>query len=145
MPEAFTVVFQVIVGENFLGVVLSAIRAVGWGSIAYFLILIIVGKYLLVQLFLAIILGAFGQAREQTNYQHLASRFIISKILKKKKPRGLNFKSIFPLSSPGKSGGNFYLLIPISNLLIDKSLSSMIEKHRAQIKDQAELDLFELF
>ena len=78
-------VFQVIIGEDILGVVLSAIRSVGWISMIYFTILIITGKYLLIQLFLAITLGNFEETRYRINYGHITSKLVIFKMLKRKK------------------------------------------------------------
>ena len=101
--EAYTVVFQVIVGEDVLGVVLSAIRATSWLSILYFIILIVTGKYVLIQLFLAITLGNFEEARVQVNYGYLTSRFIIFKMFKRKKTKKI--RSLASFTNIGQIGG----------------------------------------
>jgi len=94
LKEAYTVVFQVVVGEDVVGVVLSAIRATNWLSTLYFIILIVTGKYVLIQLFLAITLGNFEEARVQVNYGHLTSRFIIFRMFKRKKNQKASIYSV---------------------------------------------------
>ena len=71
-------------GEQFLEVVLSVIRAVGWTSIIYFLCLTITGKYLLLQMFLAVILGAFEEAREKVTFGQITSKAFVARILRKR-------------------------------------------------------------
>ena len=80
--QALTTVFQVLVGDNFLEVMLQALRANGWSGIVYFIFLILFGKYLLVQLYLAIILGLFEESRRKANYDESTSKAFISKILR---------------------------------------------------------------
>ena len=84
LKEAFTVIFQVIVGEGVLEVILSTIRATGWVSVIFFIIIIITGNYLLIQLFLAIILGAFAEARDKVNYGQATSKFVVARLFRKR-------------------------------------------------------------
>lgn len=77
-----TTVFQVLVGDDFLVVLLTGIRAIGWSAVVYFIFLVLIGKYLLIQLFLAIILGLFEDSRMKANYDQSTSKAFISKILR---------------------------------------------------------------
>merc|ERR1711871_1827506 len=57
---AFVSVFQVLTGENWNEVLYNGIRATGWAeSVIYFTLLNIVGAYIILNLFMAILLGQF--------------------------------------------------------------------------------------
>ncbi|KAA0176357.1 hypothetical protein FNF27_02053 [Cafeteria roenbergensis] len=59
---AFVTVFQVLTGENWNEVLFASKHAVGDIAVAYFVALTIVGNYLMLNLFLAILLGNFEKA-----------------------------------------------------------------------------------
>jgi hypothetical protein len=59
---AFVTVFQVLVGDGWTDVMFSCIRSVGWGSTVYFISLMVFGNIILLNLFLAIIIGNFEEA-----------------------------------------------------------------------------------
>lgn len=59
---AFVTVFQVLTGENWNEVLYAAVKAVGDIGIVYFVALNVVGNYLILNLFLAILLGNFERA-----------------------------------------------------------------------------------
>ncbi len=85
LKESYTVVLQVTIGEDFLEVMIDTMRAVGRSGFIYFITLILFGRYILGQMFLAIILGKFEDARNRINYAHLATKAFIAKIANKKK------------------------------------------------------------
>jgi hypothetical protein len=85
LKEAYTSVFQILVGENFNQVVFSAILALGWSSIIYFIFLVVTGKFLLLQMFLAVILGNFEEAREKVSLKKLTAKAVINRIMRKRK------------------------------------------------------------
>lgn len=134
LKEAYTVIFQVIVGEGVLEVILSTIRATGWVSVIFFIIIIITGNYLLIQLFLAIILGAFAEARDKVNYGQATSKFVVARLFQRKRTRKIESLTFIP-----PKGNNNICEIFVTQS-IDKLLGMMIEKHHAQIRSQAELE-----
>ncbi|CEM24784.1 unnamed protein product [Vitrella brassicaformis CCMP3155] len=64
--NSFITVFIVLSGENWNEVMIKTIRHVGYYSLIYFVLLLIVGNLILLNLFLAILLGSFTDARTQT-------------------------------------------------------------------------------
>jgi len=56
---AFVTVFQVLTGENWNTVMYDCIRGTSWAAAVYFLALIIMGDFIVLNLFLAILLGSF--------------------------------------------------------------------------------------
>jgi voltage-dependent calcium channel L type alpha-1D len=50
------------VGDGWNDVMYSCIRAVGWTSTIYFVSLVIIGNIILINLFLAILIGNFEEA-----------------------------------------------------------------------------------
>ncbi len=84
LKEAYTTVFQVLLGENFNEVVFSAIRGTGWTSVIYFMALVITGKFLLLQMYLAVILGQFESAREKTSFKHITAKAFITRIFRQR-------------------------------------------------------------
>lgn len=93
LASAFSLIFHIIMGENLLEAVVVTIKYTGWPSVIYFVILVITGRYILIQMFLAFVLGAFEASREKINFAHLASKAFISRMAKKKK------KTMGPLKS----------------------------------------------
>jgi voltage-dependent calcium channel L type alpha-1D len=56
---SFITVFQILTGENWNQVMGIGYHSVGWGSVIYFVSLLIIGNYILLNLFLAILLQHF--------------------------------------------------------------------------------------
>jgi hypothetical protein len=56
---AFVTIFQVLTGENWNTVMYDGWRATGWASVIYFLSLVVFGAFIVLNLFLAILLGNF--------------------------------------------------------------------------------------
>lgn len=83
-----TCVLHILLGENLTEIMIPTIRYAGWLSILYFIVLLVTGKYLLIQLFLGFVLGTFEISREKINFAHLASKAFISRMARnnKKKP-----------------------------------------------------------
>ena len=52
-------IFIILVGENWNEVMFDAINALGWVAAVYFVLLVIIGNFILLNLFLAILLGNF--------------------------------------------------------------------------------------
>jgi voltage-dependent calcium channel L type alpha-1D len=61
---AFVTVFQVLTGENWNEVLFASVHATGAVATVYFVALNVVGNYLILNLFLAILLGNFERASE---------------------------------------------------------------------------------
>lgn len=61
--EASLTVFGLLIGDNWNYVQYDGIRAVGWGSCVYFISFMMLGNIVMLNLFLAIVLGNFGRAR----------------------------------------------------------------------------------
>eukprot|EP00941_MAST-03F_sp_MAST-3F-sp1_P005593 g5593.t1 len=65
---AFTTVFQVLSGENWNTVMYDGWRAVGWPAVIYFICLMVMGVMIVLELFVAILLGNFeGDDDEEGN------------------------------------------------------------------------------
>jgi voltage-dependent calcium channel L type alpha-1D len=61
--QAFITIFQVLVGENWNEVMYTSMRSeVGWISALYFITLVVLGNIIMLNLFLAILLGNFDEA-----------------------------------------------------------------------------------
>ena len=56
---AFVTVFQILTGENWNTVMYDGCRASGWTSVLYFVSLVVMGNFIVLNLFLAILLGNF--------------------------------------------------------------------------------------
>jgi len=61
---AFVTVFQVLTGENWNVVMYSCWLAVGWAATLYFIALVVIGNFMILNLFLAILLGNFEGMEE---------------------------------------------------------------------------------
>jgi hypothetical protein len=61
---AFLTVFQVLTQENWNNVMDDAIRSVGWPATAYFTSLMVMGNFVVLNLFLAILIGNFEGVEE---------------------------------------------------------------------------------
>jgi hypothetical protein len=59
MTWALTTIFQVLSGENWNTVMYDSWRAIGWGAVIYFLLLVIIGNFIVMNLFMAILLQRF--------------------------------------------------------------------------------------
>jgi hypothetical protein len=57
-------VFQIIIGENCNAAMYNHMRSVGHASCVYFIVLVVGGNVIMLNLFLAILLGNFDRARE---------------------------------------------------------------------------------
>merc|ERR1719456_1792842 len=62
---AFTTIFQVLSGENWNAVMYDCRRATGAVGLLYFLVLVILGLFIMMSLFLAILLSNFGDDEEE--------------------------------------------------------------------------------
>eukprot|EP00899_Mesostigma_viride_P023937 jgi/Mesvir1/4728/Mv10005-RA.3 len=62
--EALLTVFQVFTGENWNELMYTGIHYIGWGAAVYFIILICVGTYFIVNVFLGILLANFAAAEK---------------------------------------------------------------------------------
>lgn len=60
---AYLTVFEIMIGENWNGVMYDHMRAVGQQSCLFFVALVICGNIIMLNLFLAILLGNFERAR----------------------------------------------------------------------------------
>ena len=58
-------IFQILTGENWNEVMYDGMRSTGAGSCVYFLLLFIMGNYIILNLFLAILLDNFGGGEEE--------------------------------------------------------------------------------
>ncbi len=61
---SFLSVFQVLTEENWNNVMDDAIRATGWGAALYFVSLVVLGNFVVLNLFLAILIGNFEGVEE---------------------------------------------------------------------------------
>ncbi len=64
---AVTTVFQVLTGENWNTVMYDGIRVGGWTGALYFIVLVVLGNFIVLNLFLAILLGNFQGAGLEDN------------------------------------------------------------------------------
>jgi hypothetical protein len=136
--QSYTVVFQVLVGEDLLEVVLSVIRAVGWTSIIYFILLTITGRYLLLQMFLAVMLGAFEEARQKVNFGQITSKAFISKILRRRNSK--KYDQLILSSHKDNMVHPGSLLIYEDNP-IESKLVGLMNKHHDAIKAVANIQM----
>ena len=67
--SALITVFQILVGDNWNTVVYKAYLAVAPTAVIYFIIVVLIGKIILLNLFLAILLGNFEQESLQIRAQ----------------------------------------------------------------------------
>lgn len=67
---AFTTIFQVLSGENWNAVMYDCRRATGAIGLTYFIILVILGLFIMMSLFLAILLSNFGDDDEEEEEVH---------------------------------------------------------------------------
>ncbi|CAG9459996.1 unnamed protein product [Pedinophyceae sp. YPF-701] len=68
-------IFQILTGENWNEVMYDGMRKVGWYAAFYFVLLVVVGNYIILNLFLAILLDNFsGYAEEQEEDEQAALR-----------------------------------------------------------------------
>ncbi|GLD95008.1 hypothetical protein PINS_up003633 [Pythium insidiosum] len=58
-------VFQILTGENWNTVMLDGWRSSGWSAVLYFVSLVVLGNFIVLNLFLAILLGNFDETSEQ--------------------------------------------------------------------------------
>lgn len=67
LHHAIITIFIVLVGENWNEVMFDTANAVGWGATVYFCCLVVLGNFIILNLFLAILLGNFEEARAIMN------------------------------------------------------------------------------
>lgn len=65
--SAFTTVFQCLTEESWNFVMYDGVRSVGWGALVYFLAVMIICNIIILNLFLAILLGNFSLDEQQTD------------------------------------------------------------------------------
>ncbi|EGZ28555.1 hypothetical protein PHYSODRAFT_467180 [Phytophthora sojae] len=58
-------VFQILTGENWNVVMLDGWRSSGWSSVLYFVSLVVLGNFIVLNLFLAILLGNFDESNDE--------------------------------------------------------------------------------
>ena len=58
---AFVTVFQVLLGDDWNSVMYNCIRCTGWAASLYFIVLILFGNVIMLNLFLAILIGKFEE------------------------------------------------------------------------------------
>ncbi len=59
LSNAIATVFMVLTGENWNAVMYDAWRSIGGGAVVYFILLVVIGNFIVLNLFLAILLGNF--------------------------------------------------------------------------------------
>lgn len=57
----FITIFQILTGENWNAVMYYGIKAVGWYASFYFVFVVVAGNFVILNLFLAILMGNFGE------------------------------------------------------------------------------------
>eukprot|EP00958_Prasinococcus_capsulatus_P012481 scaffold1248_cov393-Prasinococcus_capsulatus_cf.AAC.3 len=72
--NAITTVFQVLTGEDWNTVMYYGIRSYGLGGSLYFISLVVVGNYVVVNLFIAILLSSFAKRRQEEHARDAAKR-----------------------------------------------------------------------
>ena len=63
LPWAVMTIFQILIGERWNIVLYDCMRAVGGFSAVYFILVVVAGNIIMLNLFLAILLGNFEKAR----------------------------------------------------------------------------------
>eukprot|EP00644_Phytophthora_capsici_P000129 jgi/Phyca11/539928/estExt2_Genewise1Plus.C_PHYCAscaffold_40231 len=58
-------VFQILTGENWNGVMMDGWRSSGWSAVLYFVSLVVLGNFIVLNLFLAILLGNFDESNDE--------------------------------------------------------------------------------
>jgi hypothetical protein len=61
---SFVTIFQILTGENWNTVMYDGWRATGWAAVVYFVSLIVFGAFIVLNLFLAILLGGFDSGAD---------------------------------------------------------------------------------
>jgi hypothetical protein len=72
---ALLTVFEVIIGENWNAVMYDHMRGVGYGACVYFIIVVCTGNIIMLNLFLAILLGNFDRARNSGGKKKIFDAF----------------------------------------------------------------------
>jgi Ion transport protein len=136
LKEAYTSVFQILVGENFNQVVFSAILAIGWSSVIYFVTLVVTGKFLLLQMFLAVILGNFEEARDKVSLKQLTAKAVIERIMRKKKIKRYSILEQLKKDGTGNTQG---VVIDRKNTqpTSSKRLPSLMLRHQLTLREAA--------
>lgn len=67
--SAFTTVFQCLTEESWNFVMYDGIRSAGWSALGYFLAVMVIGNIIILNLFLAILLGNFSLDEQQTEVE----------------------------------------------------------------------------
>lgn len=113
--SALLTVFEVIIGENWNSVMYDHIRAVGMHASLYFIILVITGNIIMLNLFLAILLGNFDRARNSGGKKKI-------------------FDAFDQLQKQG-----YELNIAITYLFDDADFSRYIEEKILSVKDERDI------
>ncbi|KAG7393764.1 hypothetical protein PHYPSEUDO_004527 [Phytophthora pseudosyringae] len=58
-------VFQILTGENWNAVMMDGWRSSGWSAVLYFVSLVVLGNFIVLNLFLAILLGNFDESNDE--------------------------------------------------------------------------------
>ena len=114
--SALLTVFEVIIGENWNSVMYDHIRAVGMMSALYFIILVITGNIIMLNLFLAILLGNFDRARNSGGKKKI-------------------FDAFETLQKQG-----YELNVAITYLFDDADFSRYIEEKILSVKDERDIE-----
>lgn len=72
---ALLTVFEIIIGENWNAVMYDHMRGVGYGACIYFIIVVCTGNIIMLNLFLAILLGNFDRARNSGGKKKIFDAF----------------------------------------------------------------------
>lgn len=94
MLWSMVTVFQILTGENWNVVMLDGWRSSGWSAVLYFISLVVFGNFIVLNLFLAILLGNFEETSDDDKREEREREEL------KRKAR------IVPAGSHGRSGGD---------------------------------------
>jgi hypothetical protein len=61
---SFVTVFQILTGENWNAIMYDGIRATSWAAVIYFMALVVVGSFIMFNLFIAILMANFQEAKD---------------------------------------------------------------------------------
>ena len=75
LADALLCVFEIIIGENWNSVMYNHMRATGSGACFYFILLVVTGTIIMLNLFLAILLGNFDRARAKGGKKKIFEAF----------------------------------------------------------------------
>lgn len=74
---ALVTVFQIITGENWNEVMYDGVLYAGWGAVAYFIVLVVTGSYIVLNLFLGILIDSFCSDDDDGQDEYDADRAVV--------------------------------------------------------------------